>query len=88
VPLLYECGLEGGWDAVICVAAREADQMARLRQRGLSGEQALSRVKAQMSVAEKMKQANYAICNFGTLDLLKEQRSECWSTFWRNKHGF
>lgn len=73
VPLLYEIGAGAGWDAVICVAASQATQMARLRERGLSGEEAGRRIAAQMPVAAKMECADYVVYNEGTVELLEQQ---------------
>lgn len=73
VPLLYEAGAGSGWDAVICVAASEKSQMRRLRERGLSEVEARQRLRAQMSVQEKMRLADYVIMNDGNMDVLVEQ---------------
>jgi len=73
VPLLHEVGAHGGWDAVICVAAREETQLRRLQERGLSREQAVARVRAQWPVARKMVASDYVILNEGSLMMLEEQ---------------
>ncbi len=62
VPLLYEAGMEGLADKVICVSAPERLQLERLIQRdGLTREQALRRIHSQWSLAEKEKRADGVI---------------------------
>ncbi len=73
IPLLYEAGLEEGWDAVVCVASSRALQWSRLLERGLSEEEARLRLVAQLSPAEKMNRADRVIFNNGTSENLKEQ---------------
>lgn len=73
VPLLYEAGLADGWDAVICVASPRAVQWQRLRDRGLSEEEARQRLAAQMATVEKMNRADRVVFNSGTKERLREQ---------------
>lgn len=73
VPLLYEAGQGEGWDAVICVCSGRAEQVARLEERGIRPEEAAKWLAAQMKLADKMKLADYVICNNGSLDILKRQ---------------
>jgi len=73
IPLLYEVDEGEGWDGVVCVGASLDVQLSRLRGRGLSDEDAMGRIKAQMPVAEKMARADYVVVNSGTRDLLGEQ---------------
>ena len=73
IPLLYEIRDETAWDVVVCVGAPEADQLRRLRDRGLTEAEARSRVAAQLPLAEKMERADRVLFNCGTPDLLREQ---------------
>jgi dephospho-CoA kinase len=73
VPLLYEAGMAGGWDAVVCVAASERTQIRRLAARGLSEQEARRRIGAQMPVAAKMERADFVVMNDGTRDALRDQ---------------
>ena len=73
IPLLYEAGLEGGWDAVISVASPGDLQWKRLKERGLTDIEAKQRLGAQWSQAEKINRANWVIFNSGSLEMLKEQ---------------
>lgn len=73
VPLLHEIGDEAHWDHVVCVAAPEADQRKRLRERGLTDAESLARIQAQLAQAVKMEHSDYVIFNCGDKDLLREQ---------------
>jgi dephospho-CoA kinase len=64
VPLLIECGLQNDFDAVIVVWAPEDMQAQRLmRRNGLTREDALQRIRAQMLCDEKRNFATYIIDN-------------------------
>jgi len=66
VPLLIESGLHRLADKLIVVSADENTQIQRLMQhRGLTYEQAVSRIKAQLPMREKIKLADYVIDNNG-----------------------
>lgn len=73
VPLLYEAGQGKGWDAVICVYASRAVQVARLAGRGIAPEEAAKWLAAQMKLSEKMKLADYVVCNNGSLEIFSKQ---------------
>jgi len=73
IPLLYEAGFDEGWDAVVCVAASEATQRARLSARGLTPEEARGRLEAQLPVWEKAARADYVIVNDGSEGLAEAQ---------------
>lgn len=73
IPLLYETGMEEGWDGVVSVASPVALQMRRLMERGLSETDARLRLEAQWPQAEKMDRADWVIFNNGTKGMLKEQ---------------
>ncbi|MEI6167371.1 MAG: dephospho-CoA kinase [bacterium] len=73
IPLLYEIGAEKAWDKVICLGAPAAEQLSRLTGRGLSQEDALARIGAQMSQAEKLERADFVIYNCGSKSLLEKQ---------------
>ena len=85
VPLLYETANNAGWDAVVSVGSPEDQQVARLRERGLSESEIEARMNAQMSLEEKMQRADYVIFNAGTKELLKEQTNRILATILENK---
>lgn len=72
VPLLYEVGIESWFDRVVVVTAPEELQMARLQQRdGLTRDEALARIRAQMPLAEKVSRADIVIVNDGKEEALR-----------------
>jgi len=73
IPLYYEVGEGPGWDVAVCVACTHATQMERLRQRGLSEDEAQKRIAAQMALGEKIERADYVIMNDGTKQMTEDQ---------------
>ena len=72
VPLLFEAGAEGGWDAVVCISARPETVGARLRARGWSEVEQRARQEAQWPLAEKEKRAHHVVRNDGSIAELAE----------------
>ena len=69
IPLLYECHMEGGFDQVWVVSALRETQIERLLQRdGLSREEAIRRIDAQMPLADKIKRADAVISTEGAIE--------------------
>ena len=73
IPLLFETGAEGSFDAVVCVACQEATQRERLRQRGWSEAEQARRQAAQWPVRRKLAAADYVIWTEGTLAATEAQ---------------
>lgn len=74
VPLLYECGLEGRFDAVVVVYVPREEQRARLMRRdGLSAQAAQGRLESQMSIEEKVRRADVVLDNRGSAEDLRGQ---------------
>ena len=74
VPLLFETGLDKRVEKTIVVYASEENQLKRLKKRdAMSEEDAISRIKAQFPLAEKMKRADFVIYNDGSLEETKRQ---------------
>jgi dephospho-CoA kinase len=73
VPLLFEAGMDAGWDAVLCVTAPEADVRDRLRRRGVADDEAGRRIAAQMPLDEKRRRSDAAIRNDGSRDDLERE---------------
>jgi len=66
-------------DDLIVVTADEETQIRRLMERnGFSREEALSRIKSQMPVSEKVKHATYVIDNSGPLEETRKQVEDVW----------
>lgn len=73
IPLLHEVGDVEGWSAILCVSASDSVILQRLRSRGLSEDEAWSRIHAQMPLEEKEVRSDYVIENNGTMNELKER---------------
>ena len=72
-PLLYEKGLEKGFDFVVCVASSSATQFARLAERGVSHTLAGQRISKQLPLAQKIEKSDFVLSNDGGTDFLREQ---------------
>lgn len=80
VPLLFESGLERGFDATAVVVAPLELRVQRIVGRtGMTPEQARARDAAQMPQDEKARRATYVIDNGGPLEALEPQVDQIWS---------
>ena len=71
VPLLFESGMEHGFDATIAVVAAED---VRARRAGARGHEALAERSArQLSQQEKAQRATYVVVNEGTVEELESK---------------
>ncbi|WP_210492572.1 dephospho-CoA kinase [Patulibacter sp. SYSU D01012] len=68
-PLLFEAGMEAGYDATIAVVAPEALRQERAQARGHHG--VAARNDRHLSQEEKAERATYAIVNDGTVEQLE-----------------
>ena len=74
VPLLFEAGWDKLCDRTVCVTAPQKLQIQRLKKyRKMPRRDALARIKAQMPLKEKAKQADCVIENNATLKNLRDQ---------------
>ena len=73
IPLLVEVGWDGDWDAGICVACADVEQVRRLQARGLSAAEAHARLAAQLPLAEKMRRASCVVLNDGDIQALRRK---------------
>jgi dephospho-CoA kinase len=73
VPLLFEAGLDGGFDVVVCVHCTEAKQLARMASRGLSDAEARLRLRAQLPLEEKVRRSAFALFNEGSRKFLQRE---------------
>ncbi|GEM_PF-161584 len=78
VPLLFETNAQSEFDVTVVVACSEATQVARLKARGLTEEQARQRIAAQMPMQEKMARADLVIWNDAPLAVLSQQVRAVW----------
>lgn len=73
IPLLYEVGMEAGFDEVVCVACSAPTQLARLRARGWSPAECQQRIAAQMPSSEKLARAHHVVWTEGAEELTRAQ---------------
>ena len=67
VPLLFEAGFERLFDKVVAVNVSRKAQLARLQKQGIGRAEALARINSQLSERQRVKKADFAINNNGTL---------------------
>jgi|GEM_PF-89150 len=77
-PLLLEAGMKGEVDKVIVVSCSREKQLERLEKRGLSKEEALNRINAQMPLKEKESKADFVIENNNGLKELRKRVLLVW----------
>jgi dephospho-CoA kinase len=79
IPLLVENGLADGFQLVVVVHAPESERIRRLvEDRGMTEEEAVSRIRAQAGDAERRKVADVWIDNSGTPAATLAQVEDCW----------
>ena len=79
--LIYETKIDRLMDKIIVVYIDEYEQIKRLIKRNnLSKDEALQRIKSQMTMKEKAKMADYVIDNSNSLDKTREQVEKIWQS--------
>ncbi|MDD2403428.1 MAG: dephospho-CoA kinase [Victivallaceae bacterium] len=73
VPLLYECGWEKDFSAVICVWSEASLIRKRLLNRGLNDDEISRRMANQLPADQKLERADFALINNGSLANLYAQ---------------
>jgi len=79
IPLLFELTRPIYVDKIVVVSASERTQLRRLKEKGMSREDAKNRIKSQLPLEEKIKSADFVINNDGTLEETKRQVEEIYS---------
>lgn len=74
VPLLFEAGMEGAFDATVAVIADDEIREQRLRERGQPGLE--GREARQLDQAEKAERADHVVHNNGTIEELERSLTE------------
>lgn len=87
VPLLYETGAADKFDRVIVTVCPEAQQIARLRERGLPEAAARQRLAAQLPAAGKASRADFVVDTSGSFDDTNRQVDEIYRTLLGGAHG-
>lgn len=80
IPLLYESNWQKFFDAILVVNTNMKNRLTRLKNKGVSIEDAKRRIKAQMSLSEKVKRADFVIDNNESLKKTKKQVDEIWTS--------
>lgn len=74
IPLLYEVGRQGAFDAVIVVACEPETQVRRVMARdAITETEARQRIAAQLPIADKINRAHYIIRTDGTVEETNRQ---------------
>lgn len=73
IPLLHEADLPICVDKTIVVAASEQTRLRRLEKRGLSRQDAQTRMRSQLPLEEKIRTADFVINNDGSLKETRRQ---------------
>jgi dephospho-CoA kinase len=77
IPLLYEVGRDGDFDAVIVAACEPETQLRRVMARdGVTDAEARQRIAAQIPIQEKIARAGYVIRTDGAFDETERQVRE------------
>ena len=79
IPLLFELTRPILVDKIVVVSASEQTQLRRLKEKGMSREDAKSRIKSQLPLEGKIKSADFVINNDGPLEETKRQVEEIYS---------
>jgi dephospho-CoA kinase len=88
IPLLFELTRPIFVDKIVVVSASEQTQLRRLEEKGMSREDAQSRIKSQLPLEEKIKSADFVINNDGPLEETKKQVEEIYSLLRKGEqHG-
>jgi dephospho-CoA kinase len=74
VPLLFEAGMEKGFDATVAIVAADRLREVRAAARGQAGVE--SREGRQLSQEEKAERADYVVVNDGDLADLESKMSD------------
>ncbi|MFW6381959.1 MAG: dephospho-CoA kinase [Bacillota bacterium] len=81
-PLLYETGLESLVDQVWVIYCNLSTQIERLKSRdNLNSDEANLRIEAQMSLEKKIKKADLAIENEGSIEELESKLRTAWENW-------
>jgi dephospho-CoA kinase len=71
--LLFEVGLRMSVDKIVVVTASEQTRLRRLKEKGISREDARNRMKSQLPLEDKTKSADFIIDNDGSLEETRRQ---------------
>ncbi len=79
IPLLLEVGMQGLFDLILLVYSSPEVQITRVMKRNqMTRDEAVARLKAQMSIDEKLKYADLVVRNDGTMRDLEKRVDKVW----------
>jgi dephospho-CoA kinase len=85
IPLLFEAGLADRMDTILLVDAPRDVRLERIvRDRGLTRDDAIAMIDAQLPAEKKRARSDYVIENDGTLDVLRIRVDEAWRALERD----
>jgi dephospho-CoA kinase len=88
IPLLFELTRPVYVDKIVVVSASEQTQLRRLEGKGITREDAQSRIKSQLPLEEKIESSDFIINNDGPLEETKKQVEEIYSLLRKGEqHG-
>jgi dephospho-CoA kinase len=88
IPLLVETGQAGDFDVVVVVDTPVETQIDRLtRERGMTAEEARSRIDAQASREERLAVADHVVANDATPAQLSQAVDRLWTQLSRHRDG-
>jgi len=87
IPLLLELTRPISVDKIIVVSASGRTQLRRLKQKGMSRDDALNRIRSQLPLQEKIKSADFVINNDCPLEETKRQVKEIYSLLKGRRNG-
>lgn len=77
--VLFECGMQDGYDRIVVVYAEPEDQVQRLADRDHRDPGVITGIlAAQLPMQEKMARADYVVDNRGSLDQTRRQVENIW----------
>jgi dephospho-CoA kinase len=86
IPLLFEVGLHISVDKIVVVAASEQTQLRRLKEKGISREDARNRMNSQFPLEQKIKSADFVVDNNGPFEETKRQVKEVYRVLRKGSH--
>ena len=76
IPLLFESGWEGDWDATVTIESPLPLRLARLAARGLSREESLRRIAAQLPEGTRRAKADFTVENDADPATMRERAAD------------
>jgi dephospho-CoA kinase len=73
IPLLFEIGVEGGFDHILCVACSTAEQKRRLSERGWDPDHQSHRIQSQWPISRKITQSHFLVWCEGSHECVLSQ---------------